>query len=60
MGIINDLVKLYNTLMIINTNGEDTKRMSNCLQYLEGMIAREQAKATQQNETKDGLESAEE
>lgn len=60
MGIINDLVKLYNTLMLINTNGEDTKRMSNCLQYLEGMIAREQAKVTQQNETKDGLESTEE
>ena len=60
MGIINDLVKLYNTLMLINTNGEDTKRMSNCLQYLEGMIAREQTKATQQNETKDGLEITEE
>lgn len=60
MGIINDLVKLYNTLMLINTNGEDTKRMSNCLQYLEGMIAREQTKETQQNETKDGLESTEE
>ena len=60
MGIINDLVKLYNTLMLINTNGEDTKRMSNCLQYLEGMIAREQTKVTQQNETKDGLESTEE
>ena len=60
MGIINDLVKLYNTLMLINTNGEDTKRMSNCLQYLEGMIAREQDKATQQNETKDSLESTEE
>ena len=60
MGIINDLVKLYNTLMLINTNGEDTKRMSNCLQYLEGMIAREQTKATQQNETKDSLESTEE
>lgn len=60
MGIINDLVKLYNTLMLINTNGEDTKRMSNCLQYLEGMIAREQTKAAQQNETKDGLESTEE
>ena len=60
MGIINDLVKLYNTLMLINTNGEDTKRMSNCLQYLEGMIEREQTKSTQQNETKDGLESTEE
>ena len=60
MGIVNDLVKLYNTLMLINTNGEDTKRMSNCLQYLEGMIAREQTKAMQQNETKDSLESTEE
>ena len=60
MEIINDLAKLYNTLMLINTKGEDTKNMSNCLQYLEGMIAREQAKAMQQNETKDGLESTEE
>lgn len=60
MEIVNDLVKLYNTLMLINTNGEDTKRMSNCLQYLEGMIAREQSKATQQNETKDGFENTEE
>ena len=60
MEIINDLAKLYNTLILINTNGEDTKHMSNCLQYLEGMIAREQAKAMQQNETKDGLESTEE
>lgn len=60
MEIINDLAKLYNTLMLINTKGEDTKHMSNCLQYLEGMIAREQAKATQQNETKDDLESTEE
>lgn len=60
MEIINDLAKLYNTLMLINTKGEDTKHMSNCLQYLEGMIAREQAKAMQQNETKDGLESTEE
>lgn len=60
MEIINDLAKLYNTLMLINTKGEDTKHMSNCLQYLEGMIAREQAKAAQQNETKDGLESTEE
>ena len=60
MEIINDLAKLYNTLMLINTKGEDTKHMSNCLQYLEGMIAREQAKATQQNETKDGIESTEE
>ena len=60
MGIINDLVKLYNTLMIINTNGEDTKRMSNCLQYLEGMIAREQAKAVQQNQADEPVESTEE
>ena len=60
MGIINDLVKLYNTLMIINTNGEDTKHMSNCLQYLEGMIAREQAKAAQQNQADEPVENTEE
>ena len=60
MEIINDLAKLYNTLMLINTKGEDTKYMSNCLQYLEGMIAREQAKAAQQNQADEPVESTEE
>lgn len=60
MEIINDLAKLYNTLMLINTKGEDTKNMSNCLQYLEGMIAREQAKAAQQNQADEPVESTEE
>ena len=60
MEIINDLAKLYNTLMLINTKGEDTKNMSNCLQYLEGMIAREQAKAAQQNQADETVESTEE
>ena len=60
MGIVNDLVKLYNTLMLINTKGEDTKHMSNCLQYLEGMIAREQAKAAQQNQADESVENTEE
>lgn len=60
MEIINDLAKLYNTLMLINTRGEDTKHMSNCLQYLEGMIAREQAKAAQQNQADEPVENAEE
>lgn len=60
MEIINDLAKLYNTLMLINTKGEDTKHMSNCLQYLEGMIAREQAKASHQNQTDESVENTEE
>ena len=60
MEIINDLAKLYNTLMLINTTGEDTKHPSNCLQYLEGMIAREQAKASQQNQADEPVENTEE
>ena len=54
------MAKLYNTLMLINTKGEDTKHMSNCLQYLEGMIAREQAKAAQQNQADEPVENTEE
>ena len=40
--MINELSKLYNTLMLIETKGENTKLMSNCIQYLEGLIAMEQ------------------
>lgn len=38
------LVKLYNTLKLVSTKGEDTKVMANCLAYLEQMIAEAQAK----------------
>lgn len=38
------LVKLYNTLMTIETKGESTKTMAQCLAYTEGLI-REAAEA---------------
>lgn len=51
--MINELSKLYNTLMLIETKGENTKIMSNCIQYLEGLIAMEQQReqAAPQTET---------
>lgn len=47
------LQKLYNTLLLIETKGESTKIMSQCLGYLEQLIKEvmdEQAKANTQNE----------
>ena len=45
--MVNNLTKLYNTLMLIETKGEGTKIMAQCLQYLEQMIADEQQNAMQ-------------
>lgn len=38
----NELIRLYNTLLLIETKGENTKTMAQCLQYLEQLIAKEQ------------------
>ena len=46
------LVKLYNTLLLIETKGENTKIMGQCLQFMEQMIAEEQAKKPEEG-TKD-------
>ena len=48
--MIEKLSKLYNTLSLINTKGNDTKLMGQCLQYLENMIAEEQNNQSIQNE----------
>lgn len=40
----NELTKLYNTLLLIETKGENTKIMAQCLQYLEQLIVIEQNK----------------
>ena len=37
--MFNELTKLYNTLMLIETRGENTKIMAQCLQYVENLIA---------------------
>ena len=39
--MIEKLVKLHNTLALIETKGENTKTMAICLQFIEQMIAEE-------------------
>lgn len=38
--MVNELVKLYNTMMLIETKGENTKQMAMCLDYLSQLIAK--------------------
>jgi hypothetical protein len=47
------LVKLYNTMNMIETKGRNTKIMAECLGYLERLIKDEQKKEEQQKETKE-------
>ena len=35
-----ELTKLYNTMMLVETKGESTKIMGNCLQYLDNLIGK--------------------
>lgn len=42
--MVDNLTKLYNTLLLIETKGESTKIMGQCLQFMEQMIADEQTK----------------
>ena len=43
------LRKLYNTLSLIETRGENTKIMANCLMYIEQMIKDEEEKKVETN-----------
>ena len=43
--MIEKLVKLHNTLSLIETKGENTKTMAICLQFVEQMIAEEKQQA---------------
>lgn len=47
------LAKLYNTMNMIKTKGQNTIIMSGCLKYLERLIKDEQKKEEQQKETKE-------
>ena len=38
--MVNELTKLYNTMMLIETKGENTKQMALCLNYLSQLIAK--------------------
>ena len=37
----NNLRKLYNTILLIETKGESTKIMAECIKFLEQLIAEE-------------------
>lgn len=45
--MVNDLAKLYNTLKIIETKGENTVYMADCLRFLEQLIAKAKTEETE-------------
>ena len=47
---IESLSRLYNTLLLINTKGEDTIRMGDCLRSLYNFIAKEKQELKQQEQ----------
>ena len=49
----NELMKLYNTLMLVETKGESTKTMGTCLQFLENLIAKIQSDENQAKNVKE-------
>lgn len=52
--MVDKLTKLLNTLMIIETKGENTKTMSDCLRYLENLIQDEKNKAAEKPDNVNG------
>ena len=54
--MVTELTKLYNTLLLIETKGENTKNMANCLRFIEQLIANEQNKQSQ-NKMMEGVEN---
>lgn len=52
--MVDKLTKLLNTLMIIETKGENTKTMSDCLRYLENLIQDEKNKAAEKTDNMNG------
>ena len=46
----NELTKLYNTLMLIETKGESTKLMAQCLNFTLQLIETAKAEASKNNE----------
>lgn len=47
----NNLVKLYNTMLMIETKGENTKIMADCLRFVQQLIEDEK-KTTASDDTK--------
>lgn len=54
-----DLLKLYNTLMLVETKGESTKTMAQCLVYLNQLIIKCNAENKTKLETKASEEGGE-
>ena len=52
--MVEKLTKLHNTLSVIETKGENTKIMADCLRYIERMIV--DAKEVQSEKTKTEVE----
>lgn len=50
--MVNDLAKLYNTLKLIETKGESTIYMADCLRFVEQMISK--AKVSEKEVSADG------
>lgn len=47
---INNLIRIYNTLLLVNTKGEDTMIMSDCLRALQNFINEAQESNTVKEE----------
>lgn len=47
----NNLKKLYNTMLLIETKGENTKIMAECIKFLEQLITEEAKKSSSFAET---------
>ena len=45
--MVNDLSKLYNTLKMIETKGENTVYMADCIRFLEQLIAKGKSEDTE-------------
>jgi hypothetical protein len=52
--MVDNLTKLYNTLLLIETRGESTKIMAQCLAFMEQMIAEKQSEAEPNDEDEEG------
>ena len=50
--MIENLTKLYNTLLLIETRGESTKIMAKCLEYIESLV-KDLKKPTDSNNVSD-------
>lgn len=52
--MVDNLTKLYNTLLLIETRGESTKIMAQCLSFIEQMIMEKQSEAEQNEKDEEG------